>query len=244
MATTPDSPSPLPKDSPDDRSSYLHRQFIGWLGAFLPILIHTIAGCRPTKGLEDRALFTSVSAYYYSGAVAIFCGILFALAAYFFTYQGYDNKFGVLDRILSWIAGIAAVTVALFPTKAPICEVEPDWWAPAVGVIHVVSAMILFTAFTVFAVFLFPKTSIPKPPPTWDKILRDVIYYACGVVMVVSIGWALIAYVKGKPIFWQEVCALEAFALSWLTKGRAAKTVFAVIRHPKEVAAKVIQAVR
>lgn len=244
MATPPQSPSPLPKDSPDDRSSYLHRQFIGWLGASLPLLIHLIAGHRPTKGLEDRALFTSVSAYYYSGAVAVFCGVLFALAVYFFTYQGYSNDFGLLDRVMAWIAGTAAVIVALFPTKAPISRVEPDWWVTAIGGIHVGAAILLFAAFTVFAVFLFPKTSIPKPPPSWDKTLRNCVYYACGATMIISIGWALFAFVKGKPIFWQEVCALEAFALSWLTKGRADETLFAVVRHPKQVAAKVIQAVR
>jgi len=71
-----------------DNSGYFHRLVIGVLGGALPFLLMVINYCRPLKDLS----LNSLSAYYYSGAVAAFAGVLFALTVYFFTYQGYKNE--------------------------------------------------------------------------------------------------------------------------------------------------------
>jgi hypothetical protein len=101
----------------DDLSSHLHRQLIGYLGMTLPFLLWVIAGWRPTEGLPRWGLLTSVSAYYYTGSVAAFVGILVALAAFLVTYRGYKNEQNRRDRIAAIIASVAAIGVAFFPTR-------------------------------------------------------------------------------------------------------------------------------
>ena len=59
-----------------------------------------------------------------------------------------------------------------------------------------------------------------EPPP--DKQRRNLTYRACGVVMLVCVVWAAVRALQRKEIFWLEAIALEAFAVSWLVKGRAA----------------------
>jgi len=48
----------------------------------LPLLLWVIAGWRPTTGVQPWELMSSVSAYYYTGAVAAFVGILVSLAVF------------------------------------------------------------------------------------------------------------------------------------------------------------------
>jgi len=56
----------------DDLSSHLHRQLIGWVALTLPFLLVIIAGWRPTAKLQRWDLLDSISAYYYTGALAAF----------------------------------------------------------------------------------------------------------------------------------------------------------------------------
>ncbi len=208
--------------APDDLSSHIHRQSIGALGAALPVLLWIIAAWRITGGLPQWRPWSSVSSYYYSGAVAVFAGVLFALAVFLFTYQGFDNAHRRRDRIAAVIAGVAAVLVACFPTAAPDVLPAPAWWTPVVGAIHYVSATILFGSFIFFSLFLFPMSS-PRPgePPSPGKPVRNRIYIACGVAMVLCVVWVVVASFLHWPIFWPEALALEFFAFSWLVKGRA-----------------------
>jgi hypothetical protein len=221
-------PDPIiPKKKDDDNAGYLHRQVIGYLGLLLPITIWVIARTRPTTGL-DGTLLTSISAYYYTGAVAVFTGILAALAVYLFIYRGYRNRFALRDRIAAWIAGAAAVAVALFPTAAPIDSLKLSWWESSTGRIHGIAASILFLDFAYFSLFLFTKSN-PEAPAArdTDKTVRNGIYIFCGAVMVVCIGWAGCVQLFGKEpkaIFLPEALTLVFFAISWLTKGRADKT--------------------
>ena len=211
----------------DDRSSYAHRLLIGSLGLVLPVLLWVIAAWRPIAGLGRWAPLDSVSAYYHSGAVAAFVGILIALAVYLFTYRGYANDYGRRDRIAAAIAGVAAVLVAFFPTRATDGLPAPSWWAPWMGVVHYVAAVVLFGSFIFFSLFQFPKSGAGAKPPL-DKRRRNRIYRVCGWVMVACIAWAGSALFTDAPIFWPEALALEFFAVSWLVKGRGDRTAMAV----------------
>ena len=232
--------------STKDLSSHGHRQLIGYAGLALPLALPLIANLRPTRGLNFAAL-DSVSSYYYTGAVAFFTGVLVALAAFLFTYRGYKNRYNLYDRIASFVAGAAAIGVAVFPTKAPILSLAPRWWVPMTGYIHYGSAIVLFLAFACFALFLFPRTDPEKPKPSKahplppDKRWRNRFYIACGAVMLVCLVWAAIALGYGKSIYWPETIALIAFSLSWLVKGRfewtlarAGKSTWRYVRHPGE----------
>lgn len=237
---------------PDDLSSHAYRQLIGSLGLVLPLLLWLIGGLRPTEGLPRWELLGSVSAYYYTGSVAAFVGVLVALGVFLFTYRGYNNEYRRRDRVAAIIAGGAAVLVAFFPTAAPNGLAAPSWWTPRTGAIHYVAAVVLFCAFIYFSLFLFPKSRVgagaPLPP---DKRFRNGIYIVCGIAMVGCILWAAGASLSGEAIFWPEALALEFFAVSWLFKGRVDRTAVAAghralhyAHHPGQLVGHVWRAIR
>jgi hypothetical protein len=234
----------------DDLSSHAHRQLIGSIGMLLPVLLWLIAGWRPI-GEHPWIPLSSVSAYYYSGAVSAFAGMLIALALFLFTYHGYDNKYYRRDRYAASLAGLAAVLVALFPTGAPSDSLAFSWWTPRTGMIHFISAAVLFGSFIFFSLFQFPMSSVEKAKPLpLDKKVRNIIYICCGLAMAVCMLWVIYASFTDAPIFWPEVLALEFFAVSWLVKGRAYTTVVAAgrmclyyARHPRKLAKKVLSTV-
>jgi hypothetical protein len=219
-------PEPIVEPSnPDDRSSHLHRMAIGVMGLVLPPLLWLVSWWRPTEGLPRLAPLDSISAYYYTGATAIFVGVLASLAVFLFTYKGYKNKDLKLDVIAAIVAGAAAVGVAFFPTAAPGNLPELSWWTEFMKKIHYASAVVLFCSFSFYSLVLFPKTNIKKKDLPGDKKGRNVIYYLCGGFMVFCMVWAAMSGSRGGPIFWPESLALEAFAVSWLVKGKADKTI-------------------
>lgn len=217
----------------DDLSSHLHRLTIGGLGALLPGLIWFMAGLRPLKNLSGWRPLDSVSAYYHTGAVAAFVGVLAALAVYFFTYRGYANKDKRWDRIAAIIAGATVLGVAFFPTTAPAGAPVPDWWTPLMRQIHYVSAVVLFGAFIFYALVLFPKSDPHNVALPSAKRWRNRLYRFCGGTMVVCMAWAGWSAFHDGPIFWPETFALEFFALSWLVKGRADWTAGSALSRAK-----------
>lgn len=234
-----------------DLSTHSHRQLIGYAGLVLPLALPVIANLRPTRGLSVAAL-NSISSYYYTGAVAFFVGALVAMAAFLFTYRGYDNRFNLYDRVAGFVAAAAAIGVAFFPTKAPGASLAPSWWIPLTGKIHYASAIVLFLTFACFALFLFTKTDAVSPkgggkqplPP--GKRARNAFYISCGVIMLACMIWAAIALNQGKSIYWPETIALVAFSLSWLVKGRfdltllsAGKSTLRYARHPGEAVSRI-----
>jgi len=214
--------------APDDRSGDAHRQLIGWIGLWLPWILILIAAMRPEDPTARWTVLDSISGYYYTGAVAAFVGMLVALALFLLTYRGYANKYGWVDRAAAVTAGLAALGVAFFPTDAPAGFPEMPWWTHTSAVVHYFSAIVLFAMFAVFCLWLFRLgTSDPAPP---DKRRRNHIYVLCGIVILVTMAWAGIAGWKNKPIFIPESLALTAFAVSWLTKGRAPRTIANAVR--------------
>jgi cytosine/uracil/thiamine/allantoin permease len=214
----PDLPTPDP--SAEDLSQLAHRRVIGLLGFFLPLAVWLLAGVRPTDALRRWSILPSVSEYYYTGAVALFVGVLFALSLFLLTYRGYsDTK---ADRIVGAFGGIAAVGVALFPTRAPSGLEPPAWWSSPLGTVHYVAAVCLFISFILFSIWLFRKSNIPlrcdRPP---EKRRRDDVCLGCGLIMIGCILWAGSSLVTHAPIFLPEAIAIEAFAISWLVKGDA-----------------------
>ena len=85
-------------DTPGFLSQKAHRQLIGILGFCLPFFVYLLAGFRFTPPLPPWTRLDSVSAYYYTGAVAVFVGVIFALSLFLFTYPGYKEV--IADRVL------------------------------------------------------------------------------------------------------------------------------------------------
>ena len=226
----------FPQKKPDDQSTYAYRMLIGSLGLVLPVAIVIIAGRRMTPGLAQWKVLPSVSSYYYTGAIVVFVGLLVAMGLFLISYQGYKNTYGRRDRIASRIAGAAALCVAFFPTEAPIPALAPLWWLPATGTIHFCAAGALFCSFIYFSLCQFTRNNAAKGDPLpGDKRARNWIYIFCGIVMTVCIGWVVVAVYSAKHgqarIFLPEAIALEAFALSWLTKGRADRAAIGLVRR-------------
>jgi hypothetical protein len=236
----------------DDLSSHAHRQLIGVVGLLLPPLLWLIAAWRPVEEVWPQwDLLSSVSAYYYTGAVSVFSGALFALAIFLFSYQGYRNEHHRRDRIAATIAGIAAILVAFFPTEAPKDFTAFPWWIEPMKYIHYSAAAALFCSFIFFSIFQFPRSNLKKEEFQLDKQVRNGIYYFCGAAIVVCLLWVVIASIMDGPIFWPETGALEFFAISWLVKGRVDKTAVTAskqtlhyARHPRELANDVRSAIR
>lgn len=219
---------PSPDGARDDLSSNAHRQLIGYIGLALPILLYLLAGARPTTGLERWKVLGSISAYFYTGAVAAFIGMLVALALFLLTYRGYANRYRQLDRAAAITAGCAALAVAFFPSKAPIPALEVSWWSPGSALIHYIAAVVLFGSFAFFSLFLF-RLGTDKSSPA-DKRRLNTIFLVCGIVIIASIIWAGINGWQKKSIFVPESIALTAFAVSWLVKGRAHKTIASAVK--------------
>lgn len=206
---------------PDDLSNHRHRQLIGYIGLVLPILLIFIVLHRDR--LEVWRSLESVSAYYYTGAVAAFVGMLVALALFLFTYHGYDNKYHWADRLCAVGGALAALGIAFFPTAAPDGMTPLLWWKPWVGVVHHVSAIVLFGVFAVFSLWLFREKAKGEEDPGKDT--RNKIYALCGGVIIVCILWAGYQGLRGGSIFWPESVALIFFAISWLVKGYALRSI-------------------
>ncbi len=213
------------KPGDDDLSGDAHRRLIGWIGLLLPALLVVIAIER--DALARWRSLESISAYYYTGAVAAFVGMLVALALFLFTYRGFDNDYHKADRAVAIVAGFAALAVAFFPTAAPAGVPPLSWWTPTTGVIHHVAAVILFAMFAIFALWLFRMRKDGKTETTgW----RNKLYLACGLAIVACIAWAGYNGYRAREIFVPESIALIAFAFSWLVKGYAVETLVTSVR--------------
>jgi len=211
-------------------SQQAHRRLIGILGLLLPLLLFIFAGLRHTVGLPAWTPLNSISAYYYTGAVAIFVGVLFALALFLLTYPGYKGV--IADRLLGLVGGMAAILVALFPTSAPDGLSAPTWWSPYMRTVHYLSAVVLFVAFILFAIWLFRKSNIPRRGDRpLEKRRRDDICLASGIIMIASVLWAASSMFTHAPIFIPESIAIIAFAVSWLTKGEVHKPVMQMVHN-------------
>ncbi len=205
---------------PHNLTHYAQRRVIGFLGIALPILVVAISIILPVK--ERWTILDSISAYYYTSAIPVFVGLLFALAMFLFVYGGYEGD--IADRCLGKISGTAALGVIFFPTKAPDGFIEPQWWTDWMRPVHYVSATLLFVTFILFSMWLFRRTAAEtKEEMSTGKRLRNKVYFWCGVIMIVSVLWAASSLWTKHPIFIPEAIALIAFSVSWLTKGRTVR---------------------
>lgn len=203
------------------------RKMLGLTGFALPVVLivasYLDAGCGHIQN--------SISAYYYTPFISVFCGLLVTIGFFLFTYPGYNW----VDKWSTNIAGVLSVFIAIFPTTycAPHdgCNTGMQTASATVGNIHIISAGAFFLIIAGISCFLFTRTQADKtehaPPPTPEKILRNRIYVTCGVVIFITIGLLGInmAYCivpeEHHPVFFGETICLFAFAVSWLIKGEA-----------------------
>lgn len=156
---------------------------------------------------------TSISESYYAGdwPRGIFIGSLFSIASFLVAYNGESTP----EMLMSKVAAIAAICVALFPCGCNGHEEIMDG-------VHGGSAAVMFLVLAGFC-WIFYKRAVEKPGMV--PKFRALIYLICGVTMVVAVGVLFVAtqytgkFFEHKPniIFWGERLGLTAFGLAWLT---------------------------
>jgi hypothetical protein len=197
--------------------SYLTvRLAIGILGMALPVVLGVGGFLLFGYGIQS-----SISYYARTDMGPVLVGTLFATGFFLLGYRGYERA----DDIAGVLAWLFALGVALFTCR-------PDGGGTAreefVGTLHLISSVLLFATLVYFSLFLFTKTR-PRKKPTREKKKRNIVYKACGWVMIGCLVMAFAYLVLPNdlqsifsphhPVYWMEAAALEAFGVSWFVKG-------------------------
>jgi hypothetical protein len=93
-----------------------------------------------------------------------------------------------------------------------------------IHIAHFVFALLLFSVFIFFSIYLFRKSDKPKGVNE-QKEKRNTVYLVCGIIMIaciacIAIGmiWLTALSAKYHLVFWFESIALISFGISWVTK--------------------------
>lgn len=156
---------------------------------------------------------TSISESYYAGdwPRGIFIGSLFSIASFLVAYNGQSTP----EMILSKVAAIAAIGVALFPCGCNGHEEIMDG-------VHGGSAAVMFFVLTGLCWIFYQRAS--RKEGKMAKF-RAFIYLLCGATMLGSVLVLFLAtkhpnlFSAHRPdiIFWGERLGLTAFGIAWLT---------------------------
>ncbi len=191
------------------------RKSIGFLGAFLPVILW--GGVWLLKGTGN--VEPSISDYYHTIVGDVFVGVLCGVALFLFAYNGPDRE----DRIAGYLGCAFALGVAFFPT--PSLQ-DPDAYPYWIGRVHFISAALFFGVLIYFSLVLFTRHGRVM---TERKKMRNTVYHICAYIMIgCVVGIALYFFwleqkwpglERYDPIFYLESFALIAFGISWLVKG-------------------------
>ena len=211
---------------------------------FLRLLIGIIAFAMPIiVWIFSTDELLSISASYYTNMREIFTGSLFIVGAFLMAYNG--HSFGQL--VLSKIASVSIVLIALFPTECKECSTEiiesirsicQSCSIDNIAKVHYASAGISFFILGIFCVVFFRKRIDQKVKERMEngghgitkrEVTRKSIYLLCGLVIFACI---IILFVTGfildkrviagiNVFFWTEAIALWSFGLSWFIAGKA-----------------------
>jgi hypothetical protein len=207
------------------------RRLIGILGISLPLIIWLIV----YSDAGHTAPLDSISHYYFTRANTAFIAVVSLMAFFLFVYKGHEP----IDFYISFIAGLGAILLVLFPTSniTKACSDDEMIWSTTFlrltdysGVrveFHYACAAIFLLCLAYMSIFLFTRPS--GPLHVEKKKLRNCIYIGCGVLMVISlvfigmrffeVGIGLKFYDQNHLTFWFETIAIVSFGFSWLIKG-------------------------
>jgi hypothetical protein len=195
---------------------------IGVLGFALPLLLVLL---EPALFDGQPAPRGSLSAYYYSGVREIFVGGLWAIGVFLFAYKFLDFSW---ESLLSSLAGVSAILVALFPTErpgdgVPLNAAQAKWGEGVVSGIHYGTA-VLFIGLLVPITLMFAleegRRKSNEGRLTW-RFWRGFHTVAAALILFGAL-LAAFAGITGDPdkgVLYGEWIAIWAFAASWLSKG-------------------------
>ncbi len=203
------------------------RNLIGFSGLLLPLALIRIT----TRAGADRYIEPSISHYFYTSNGDVLVVILCIIGVFLFTHQGY-NKW---DKFWNSLAGLSAIGIAFNPTRSEFpreafsIHTFQSSVTKILGVeLHFIFAILFFISIAYITLFLFTKSQ-KGDTPSAQKLRRNKLFYISGYFIVFCIVCLAIYFqfneyfdsiLEGFPIvFVLEAFAVEAFALSFLTKG-------------------------
>lgn len=219
----------MPKTERGEDPKTFYRILRRWIGALAFLLPVTLLVFGMLTTLQP-----TISHYYYTGMQDVFVGTLVVVGVFFLAYQGYKTKPGdrypwLSDRVVSKVAGVSVLGVALVPTggdRTPwmhefLTRLNP-WLGAHATWIHYGSAIVFFACTAVFCLLLFSRD------PEWNA--EKATFLRCGWLIV---GWlVLIPVVQfsggvltdwkdryALVFFLESLCAIT-FAFAWFRKGR------------------------
>jgi hypothetical protein len=173
-----------------------------------------------------RSAIASISASYYEGgwSQAIFIGFLFAIAAFLLAYNGLSRT----DMILSKVAAVAGLGIALFPCK---CDIH----AELIPHVHDISAAVMFLVLAYFCYGFYRRA---RAKGHSQANARAAVYAMCGAAILLSIIIVALDNLSGRALsasiprltYYGEATGLVSFGISWLTASR----VLPVLTRPDE----------
>ncbi|KAF2515290.1 hypothetical protein [Flavobacterium foetidum] len=201
------------------------RRAIGYLGISLPVFL-VILSLVPFFKTQIQP---SISDYYYTNLRDIFTGTLCAVGLFLIRYKGQGNvSIWKNDNLLTNIAGIMAIGVALVPTNPSdfsqkiytVIPLTAQW----LGWLHYGFAAVLFLLLALLAINVFTigqenETREPKSILNENNIYRTCGYTILVAVIMVPVAAGLKLFPYSTLVF--EAVALFAFGTAWLIKGRA-----------------------
>lgn len=206
------------------------RNLIGFFGMLLPLVL----AFTTSRIGDDRILEPSISDYYYTANGDVLVVLLSILSVFLMTYQGYNWK----EKGLTFAAAICGLGVAFSPTvskytrSAFSVHTLRDEVPVFLGLEkHLFFAACFFILLSIICLVYFPMTdrkSKERKGKRTAKDKRNLVYLWCGWTMVASVVVLALyffitpfhRYVGDFPIiFVLEAVAIEAFGISWITKG-------------------------
>ncbi|MEO8513152.1 MAG: hypothetical protein ABI543_06320 [Ignavibacteria bacterium] len=207
------------------------RNLIGFSGMLLPVILALYT----LKEEGDKLIEPSISDYYYTSNGDIFVVILSVLAVFLFCYNGYNWK----EKLWTILAAVCGIGVAFCPTdtkyiRHSLSVHSPHTEGPKLFGFewHFVFAILFFISLSIISLYYFPmsdKKLTRKPgEKRTPKEKRNLVYKICGwtmisCVVILALYFLIPSFntaVGNFPmIFTFEAIAVEAFAVSWLTKG-------------------------
>ena len=212
-----------PEEARYVRSYLLLRFLIGVLGVGIPVVIVLVDAVWFDGTPTPR---DSLSAYYYSGMREVFVGGLAATGVFLLGYKIADTN---LDNLLSSVAGVGALGVALAPTTrsgtdVPLTPLQKSLSETGVAAIHVISAFAFILALAGMSV-LFARREKTRRDGA-GKRSREFwswFHLACTGTIIAALAWiGIFRFALDWPryaLLIGEALAVMAFGLSWLAKG-------------------------